>query len=364
MNLHKLINDENWFENLESYLFFITDSNVCVATENYINSFRSNLIAKDVTIEEGAIIKGLVKIESGCVIKSGTTIEGPVFIGEKSTLGPNCYVHHGVYIGSNSTVNQGAEIKGSILLNGVKCYHFGYIGNSIIGKNVNIGAGFISAVKRFDLKNVKSKISDKFVEIDKKVGCFIGNNSQIGVNVHTLPGRVIEPNSQVLPGSQYSGKSNLVSSNELDQEERVWEGIINIWDKEADRFWMRNNVFLTINGAILLFITSFSKDNLIAIIVSIFGMVLCGIWLDVNIIGKYYLDRWKTPLKQIEKQWHIKPLHIIEEKSRTDPIPNEYKSSSKYMTWLIKLFMFFWTFILLYKVIIYMMETIKIPFYQ
>ncbi|MFH1445613.1 MAG: bifunctional sugar-1-phosphate nucleotidylyltransferase/acetyltransferase, partial [Nanoarchaeota archaeon] len=91
-------------------------------------------------VEPNATIKGKVKIGKGTLVKNGAYIEGPVVIGENCTIGPNCFIRGSTSIGNNCRVGNGVEIKNSIIMNKSYVNHLSYIGDSIIGNNVNIGA--------------------------------------------------------------------------------------------------------------------------------------------------------------------------------------------------------------------------------
>ncbi|MEM3815714.1 MAG: sugar phosphate nucleotidyltransferase, partial [Candidatus Bathyarchaeia archaeon] len=105
-------------------------------------------------VEEGVHIKGPVFIGNDALIRSGSYIEGPVFIGDGCDIGPNCYIRPYTSIGRNVRVGNACEVKNSILMDNVHVGHLSYIGDSIIGENCNLGAGFISANLRFDKKTV------------------------------------------------------------------------------------------------------------------------------------------------------------------------------------------------------------------
>ncbi len=345
--LERLIQDEDWFSNFANYIPLTDQTILENDIEKLIETYDEFVLDQKYLQNPNLIITGNVFIEDNVNFIGNVVIEGPAFIGRGSTIGPNCYLRSGTYIGENCQIRQCTEIKGSVLLNSVRFYHFGYIGNSIIGNRANIGAGFISAVRRFDNQNVNFRFEENNYEGSVKGGCIIGDDVQIGIGVKVMPGRVITPLSIINPGEVVKSTKENKTQNELDQEEHVWAAIMQTWDKEADRFWTRNNVFLTINGAMLVFVTSFSTDLKINLLVTIFGMIFCIIWMRVNQIGKYYLDRWKEPLKKIELDWHIKPITRINELATEHPLPLKLKSSSKYMIILIKYFVSFWALLFL-----------------
>lgn len=121
-------------------------------------------------------------------ISSFVVIEGPCCIEDNVRIGPGAYIRKGSFLAENSFVGHASEIKNSILLEGAKAPHRNYVGDSILGKNVNLGAGSVLANVRFDRAEI---VLNKIKTSRKKCGAFIGDNAQIGCAVVTSPGTVI-----------------------------------------------------------------------------------------------------------------------------------------------------------------------------
>lgn len=152
-------------------------------------------------VDPGAHIEGPVHISEGAVVKSGTYIEGPVYIDEEATVGPNAYIRPYSYIGKRARIGFSTEIKESIILEGAKLPHLNYVGDSVIGENVNFGAGTLIANLRFDEQPVK--VSIKGVRVSsgrKKLGAFVGGYVKTGINVSILPGVKIGAYAIIYPG--------------------------------------------------------------------------------------------------------------------------------------------------------------------
>jgi len=163
------------------------------------------------SIEENVVIKGILFIEPGAVIKSGSRIEGNVFIGKNSVIGPNAYLRKNVVIGENCHVSN-SEIKNSIILNNSNVSHYSYIGDSVIGEQVNFGAGAKIANLRFDNKNVLVEVNCKKIDSGKrKLGVCIGSKTKIGINASINCGVLVGKNCFVYPGTVVS--KNLASGN-------------------------------------------------------------------------------------------------------------------------------------------------------
>ncbi len=151
-------------------------------------------------VEDNVIIKGDVYIGENSIIKGGTYIEGPVYIGKNSRIGPNAYLRPHTVIEDNCSIGTSVEIKNSIINSHTHINHLSYVGDSIIGSGVNLGAGLITANLRHDNETVKSLIKDVLIDTKrKKFGTIIGDNVRTGIGTIIYPGRKIWPNKTTLP---------------------------------------------------------------------------------------------------------------------------------------------------------------------
>ena len=144
------------------------------------------------TVEDGAMIKGEVVIKRGAFIKSGAYIEGPAIIGEDSVIGPNCYIRAHTAIGNNVKIENAVEIKNCIIMDDTNIGHLSYVGDSIIGRKSNFGAGTITANLRHDNGDVSVTVKGKRVSSGRrKLGAIIGDNVKTGIGTSISPGVVI-----------------------------------------------------------------------------------------------------------------------------------------------------------------------------
>ncbi|MBI2574918.1 NTP transferase domain-containing protein [Candidatus Woesearchaeota archaeon] len=152
-------------------------------------------------VEKGATIKGAVSIGKGTVVKAGAYIEGPAIIGENCTIGPNCYIRAHTSIGNNCYVGNATEIKNSIMMKGSHAGHLSYVGDSVLGENVNLGASTITANLKHDNSHVRSLVKGQLVDTGRrKLGAIIGDNAHTGIHTTIYPGRKMWPNTTTLPG--------------------------------------------------------------------------------------------------------------------------------------------------------------------
>ena len=145
---------------------------------------KDTKIGKNVIIEPYVVIGPKVKIGNNVTIKSFSHLEN-CKIENKVDIGPYARIRPGVVLKSGSKIGNFVEIKKSILGINSKVNHLTYIGDSQIGKSVNIGAGTITC--NYDgVKKSKTKIKDNV---------FIGSNSSLVAPV------TIDENSMVGAGS-------------------------------------------------------------------------------------------------------------------------------------------------------------------
>ena len=141
-------------------------------------------------------------IHKSTKIGSGVEIIGPAIIMENVELRHNAYIRENVIVGPNSVVGNSCEIKNSILIAACEVPHFNYVGDSIIGVKAHLGAGVILSNLRLDKKNIRINHEDTNL---RKIGAFIGDNSQIGCNSVLCPGTVVYPNTIIYPGKVVKG---------------------------------------------------------------------------------------------------------------------------------------------------------------
>ena len=129
---------------------------------------KDTKIGRNVTIEPYVVFGSKVKVGNNVVIKSFSHLE-KCKIENKVELGPYARIRPGTIIKQGSKVGNFVEIKKSTIEKNSKINHLAYIGDTHIGKSVNIGAGTITC--NYDgVKKSKTKIKDNV---------FVGSNSSL-----------------------------------------------------------------------------------------------------------------------------------------------------------------------------------------
>jgi len=155
--------------------------------------------SKNETIENSTI-KGKLIMEPGSRIIN-SYVEGIAFIGANTVIGPNAYLRGVNAIGENCEIGESTTVKNSILFEGVKAKHLTYIGDSVIGGNVNFGSGTQIANFRFDESTINVQTEKGWASTGRtKFGAVVGDNVRFGVLSCTMPGKLIGEGSWVSSG--------------------------------------------------------------------------------------------------------------------------------------------------------------------
>ena len=156
-----------------------------------------------VTIDER---KGLVHVEEGAIVEPHVHLIGPCIIESKATIRSHAYVREYTWMMTESLLGHASESKHSLFLPGAKAPHFNYVGDSILGSNVNLGAGVKLSNLRNDGQHIVIWLDDVRRETGlRKFGAILGDNAQLGCNAVTNPGTVLGKSSMVHPNTTVSG---------------------------------------------------------------------------------------------------------------------------------------------------------------
>lgn len=149
---------------------------------------------KDYILTNGVAIHFTAMVEQGAVIKP------PAIIGKQCFIGANAYLRDGVYLAHGAKIGTGCEVKTSIIMHNSAIAHFNFIGDSIIGGNVNFEAGAITANhfnERID-KNISVCYNGNTINTAaQKFGSLVGDDCKIGANAVLSPGTILHPKTIV-----------------------------------------------------------------------------------------------------------------------------------------------------------------------
>lgn len=185
-----------------------------------IADYLSNTIGGKGTQIEGQIMEGAYLSEGDIVVGPGTVVEPGAYIMGPTLIGADCKIAQGAYIRGNAIIGDGSvvghttEVKNSIFLPGAHAPHFNYVGDSILGRGVNLGAG--TKLSNLTVVSIKDAATGKrptiHLTIDgksydtglAKLGAILGDGAQTGCNSVLNPGILIGPRTLVYPNLSLS----------------------------------------------------------------------------------------------------------------------------------------------------------------
>ena len=186
-------------------LVAIETNKINLYAEKWIEDFKKNnqFWQSHTILGHQNIIKG-----PGTKILHPSYIEGPVIIGANCLIGPFAHLKDGVIIGDNCVIGNYSEVKHSIFLNGARAPHHNYVGDSVVGNNVNLGSGVKLANYKLGGGEISVKINDLPLALREKYenlthicktgldkfGAIIGDGTEIGCNSVVAPGTLIGKN--------------------------------------------------------------------------------------------------------------------------------------------------------------------------
>ncbi len=193
------------FDNLE-YVWQALPTIGAYARAQLAAAYRPALLG---TVADGAYLvhPELIYLGEGSVIEPGAFVAGPCIIGRHCEIRHGAYVRGDVILGDDSIIGHASEVKNAVLLNGAHAPHFAYVGDSILGNRVNLGAG--AKLSNLALTSQKDPVTYKRntirVEVNgqvvdtglTKMGAIMGDDSQTGCNSVLNPGCIVGPRTLI-----------------------------------------------------------------------------------------------------------------------------------------------------------------------
>jgi NDP-sugar pyrophosphorylase family protein len=145
-------------------------------------------LGKTYKIENEVAIHKSAKIEANVVLK------GPLIIGPDCFIATGCYLRDGVWLIGANSLGPGCEVKSSVLFPKANLAHFNFVGDTIIGSDVNFEAGAVIANhynERKD-KNINAVLEKEVINTQsEKFGALVGDGCRIGANAVLSPGTIL-----------------------------------------------------------------------------------------------------------------------------------------------------------------------------
>ncbi len=160
------------------------------------------LTGASVVMAGTVLMGGQIQLGQGVLVESGALIKGPTIIGDWTEVRQGAYLRGYCLTGQGCVIGHTTEVKHSIFLSGAKAGHFAYLGDSILGREVNLGAGTKFANLRFLSGTVSVRTPDGPVDSGRrKLGAILGDLSQTGCNSVTNPGTIMGRGCLLMPNT-------------------------------------------------------------------------------------------------------------------------------------------------------------------
>ncbi|MFB6080810.1 MAG: bifunctional sugar-1-phosphate nucleotidylyltransferase/acetyltransferase [Haloferacaceae archaeon] len=154
----------------------------------------------DGEVHPDADLRGTVVVEAGATVDAGVVIEGPALVCEGASVGPNAYVRGATSLGPDATVGHAVEVKNSVLMAGATVGHLSYVGDSVLGRDVNFGAGTTVANLRHDGADVSMRVKGASVSTGRrKFGAVCGDGVKTGIHTCLNAGVTLPTDGRTAP---------------------------------------------------------------------------------------------------------------------------------------------------------------------
>jgi bifunctional UDP-N-acetylglucosamine pyrophosphorylase/glucosamine-1-phosphate N-acetyltransferase len=178
---------------------------VLTANERLLSGIETRI---EGDVEDGATINGPVIIEADARVRDGVYLEGPVVVKSGADVGPNAYVRGSTVLGEGARVGNAVEVKNSVLFPGATVGHLSYVGDSVLGANVNLGAGTQVANLRHDEENIFVRVKGEAIDTGRrKFGVVCGDGVKTGINTSLNAGVKLDAEYWTEPGEVVSNGS-------------------------------------------------------------------------------------------------------------------------------------------------------------
>lgn len=158
-------------------------------------------------VDERAVVGDRVYVAPGAVVEANAVIKGPAWIGSGTIVRSGAYLREAVVTGSDCVLGNSSEFKNCLLFNHCEIPHFNYVGDSLLGHKVHLGAGVICSNVRLDRSHVRVRDhAGGFLETGlRKFGAIIGDRTEVGCNSVLGPGSLLGRDCVLYPLTSWRG---------------------------------------------------------------------------------------------------------------------------------------------------------------
>jgi NDP-sugar pyrophosphorylase family protein len=149
-------------------------------------------------------VRGDVAVHRSATVDQGARLQGPLVVGARCFVAYGAFLRGGNWLDADCSVGPGAELKSSFLFAGARLAHFNFVGDSVLGADVNLEAGSIVCNFRNERADgtVRVRVAGALREIDAhKFGALVGDGCRVGANAVLSPGTLLSPGTVVPRGA-------------------------------------------------------------------------------------------------------------------------------------------------------------------
>jgi NDP-sugar pyrophosphorylase family protein len=174
-----------------------------VAKRQMVVKYKNEVLKEATVVFAGSsFLSSSIQLGKGCVIEPGALMKEACIIDDYTEVRQGAYLRGACLVGNRCLVGHTSEMKNAVMMDDAKAGHFAYIGDSILGNNVNLGAGTKLANLKMTDSPVVFRIEKKKYETGlRKFGAIIGDRVETGCNSVTSPGTLLGKDSMVFPNT-------------------------------------------------------------------------------------------------------------------------------------------------------------------
>lgn len=151
-------------------------------------------------LREEFSVADAVAVHRSARVEPGAVLRGPLVVGPRCFIGHGATLRGGTWLEEACTIGPGAELKASFLFAGTALAHFNFVGESVIGRGVNLEAGAVIANHRNEWPGATVAFRHDGATIEtgfSKFGALVGDGARFGANAVVAPGAILGPGTVV-----------------------------------------------------------------------------------------------------------------------------------------------------------------------
>ena len=164
------------------------------------DALRAAALPWELTEALEARLIGMAGIDPSATVAPTAVLEGPVRVGARCSIGPGAVLRGGVWLDDDVRIGPSCEIKTSVFFRSTAVAHLSYVGNSVLGSDVNVEAGAVLANHWNERGGAEIHVVHDGRRIATgvhKFGALVGDGARIGANAVTSPGTLLPPGAVV-----------------------------------------------------------------------------------------------------------------------------------------------------------------------